>query len=142
MSKFARFLSTVLAVVIGNIVLFAIIIGTLYFLFKKQIENFQIDKITKTISDVQDAVGKFDSEQLKKFQEGFDKFSGLDIDSLKTQLESVKDLSQKLEEAIKQIKQIQNNPQSTSAAVSQAVSTSHIFEFTNNLKLIQNFKIY
>ncbi|QEA02357.1 hypothetical protein EHI52_01640 [Mesomycoplasma hyopneumoniae] len=140
MSRFTRFFSTVLAVIIGNILLFGIIIATLYFLFKKQIENFKFDKITKTINEIQEAVGKLDSAQIKKFQEGLNKFTSLDFDALKNQFESVKTIPSKLDQILKQLqeiseslKKVQNG--SVSQAANALVNTS-IFEFINRVKFL------
>ncbi|QLG43280.1 hypothetical protein [Mesomycoplasma hyopneumoniae] len=140
MSRFTRFFSTVLAVIIGNVLLFGIIIATLYFLFKKQIENFKFDKITKTINEIQEAVGKLDSAQIKKFQEGLNKFTSLDFDALKNQFESVKTIPSKLDQILKQLqeiseslKKVQNSPVSQAA---YALVNTSIFEFINRVKFL------
>ncbi|AAV27773.1 hypothetical protein [Mesomycoplasma hyopneumoniae] len=140
MSRFTRFFSTVLAVIIGNVLLFGIIIATLYFLFKKQIENFKFDKITKTINEIQEAVGKLDSAQIKKFQEGLNKFTSLDFDALKNQFESVKTIPSKLDQILKQLQEISESLKKVqNGSVSQAahalVNTS-IFEFINRVKFL------
>ncbi|MDW2829455.1 hypothetical protein R7V45_03020 [Mesomycoplasma ovipneumoniae] len=143
MSKIGRFISTVLAVIIGNILLFAIIIATLYFLFKKQIESFEIDKIKASFEEFQKTFSKLDSAQIKKFQEGFDKLANLDLDSLKTQVEALKDMPEKLQKALKSVEELSKALQtikatqgtSTTVAVSQAVmdlgSTPSLFNFSN-----------
>ncbi|UVO15117.1 hypothetical protein KW512_02955 [Mesomycoplasma ovipneumoniae] len=144
MSKIGRFISTVLAVIIGNILLFAIIIATLYFLFKKQIESFEIDKIKASFEEFQKTFSKLDSAQIKKFQEGFDKLANLDLDSLKTQVEALKDMPEKLQKALKSVEELSKALQTikatqgtstTGAVVSQAVmdlgSTPSLFNFSN-----------
>ncbi len=145
MSKIGRFVSTVLAVIVGNILLFAIIIATLYFLFKKQIENFEIDKIKASFEEFQKTFSKLDSEQIKKFQEGFDKLANLDLDSLKTQIDALKDAPEKLQKALKSVEELSNALKNikatqsavatTNSAVSQAVmnigSTPSLFNFLN-----------
>ncbi|MDW2834843.1 hypothetical protein R7V75_03840 [Mesomycoplasma ovipneumoniae] len=144
MSKIGRFISTVLAVIIGNILLFAIIIATLYFLFKKQIESFEIDKIKASFEEFQKTFSKLDSAQIKKFQEGFDKLANLDLDSLKTQVEALKDMPEKLQKALKSVEELSKALQTikatqgtstTGAVVSQAVmdlgSSPSLFNFLN-----------
>ncbi|WP_341491919.1 hypothetical protein [Mesomycoplasma ovipneumoniae] len=145
MSKIGRFISTVLAVIVGNILLFAIIIATLYFLFKKQIENFEIDKIKASFEEFQKTFSKLDSEQIKKFQEGFDKLANLDLDSLKTQIDALKDAPEKLQKALQSVEELSKalkNIQTTQSAatgaattVSQAVmnlgSSPSLFNFLN-----------
>ncbi|WDV48907.1 hypothetical protein [Mesomycoplasma ovipneumoniae] len=145
MSKIGRFVSTVLAVIVGNILLFAIIIATLYFLFKKQIENFEIDKIKASFEEFQKTFSKLDSEQIKKFQEGFDKLANLDLDSLKTQIDALKDAPEKLQKALKSVEELSNALKTikatqsaaatTNIVVSQAVmnlgSTPSLFNFLN-----------
>ncbi|WP_044285899.1 hypothetical protein [Mesomycoplasma ovipneumoniae] len=106
MSKIGRFVSTVLAVIVGNILLFAIIIATLYFLFKKQIESFEIDKIKASFEEFQKTFSKLDSEQIKKFQEGFDKLANLDLNSLKTQIDALKDAPEKLQKALQSVEEL------------------------------------
>ncbi|VEU71173.1 Uncharacterised protein [Mesomycoplasma ovipneumoniae] len=145
MSKIGRFVSTVLAVIVGNILLFAIIIATLYFLFKKQIENFEIDKIKASFEEFQKTFSKLDSEQIKKFQDGFDKLANLDLDSLKTQIDALKDAPEKLQKALQSVEELSKalkNIQTTQSAatgaattVSQAVmnlgSSPSLFNFLN-----------
>ncbi|WNM15287.1 hypothetical protein [Mesomycoplasma ovipneumoniae] len=145
MSKIGRFISTVLAVIIGNILLFAIIIATLYFLFKKQIESFEIDKIKASFEEFQKTFSKLDSAQIKKFQEGFDKLANLDLDSLKTQVEALKDMPEKLQKALKSVEELskalntikatQSAAAGTATTVSQAVmdlgSSPSLFNFLN-----------
>ncbi|WP_337903302.1 hypothetical protein [Mesomycoplasma ovipneumoniae] len=144
MSKIGRFISTVLAVIVGNILLFAIIIATLYFLFKKQIENFEIDKIKASFEEFQKTFSKLDSEQIKKFQEGFDKLANLDLNSLKTQIDALKDAPEKLQKALKSVEELSKALQTikntqgttaTAASVSQAVmnlgSSPSLFNFLN-----------
>ncbi|WP_341492610.1 hypothetical protein [Mesomycoplasma ovipneumoniae] len=152
MSKIGRFVSTVLAVIVGNILLFAIIIATLYFLFKKQIENFEIDKIKASFEEFQKTFSKLDSEQIKKFQVGFDKLANLDLDSLKTQIDALKDAPEKLQKALQSVeelsKALKNIQTAQSAAatgaattVSQAVmnlgSTPSLFNFLNVVPFIK-----
>ncbi|WP_341515162.1 hypothetical protein [Mesomycoplasma ovipneumoniae] len=134
-----------MAVIVGNILLFAIIIATLYFLFKKQIENFEIDKIKASFEEFQKTFSKLDSEQIKKFQEGFDKLANLDLDSLKTQIDALKDAPEKLQKALKSVEELSNALKNikatqsavatTNSAVSQAVmnigSTPSLFNFLN-----------
>ncbi|MDW2929389.1 hypothetical protein R7X75_03020 [Mesomycoplasma ovipneumoniae] len=124
MSKIGRFVSTVLAVIVGNILLFAIIIATLYFLFKKQIENFEIDKIKASFEEFQKTFSKLDSEQIKKFQEGFDKLANLDLDSLKTQIDALKDAPEKLQKALKSVEELSNALKTIKATQSVATSTT------------------
>ncbi|WP_069098136.1 hypothetical protein [Mesomycoplasma ovipneumoniae] len=143
MSKIGRFISTVLAVIIGNILLFAIIIATLYFLFKKQIESFEIDKIKASFEEFQKTFSKLDSAQIKKFQEGFDKLANLDLDSLKTQVDALKDMPEKLQKALQSVEELSKALKNiratqgtgTTAAVSQAVmdlgSSPSLFNFLN-----------
>ncbi|MCP9306344.1 hypothetical protein [Mesomycoplasma ovipneumoniae] len=143
MSKIGRFISTVLAVIIGNILLFAIIIATLYFLFKKQIESFEIDKIKASFEEFQKTFSKLDSAQIKKFQEGFDKLANLDLDSLKTQVDALKDMPEKLQKALQSVEELSKALKNiratqgtgTTAAVSQAVmdlgSSTSLFNFLN-----------
>ncbi|EXU60840.1 hypothetical protein [Mesomycoplasma ovipneumoniae] len=152
MSKIGRFISTVLAVIVGNILLFAIIIATLYFLFKKQIENFEIDKIKASFEEFQKTFSKLDSEQIRKFQEGFNKLANLDLDSLKTQIDALKDAPEKLQKALQSVeelsKALKNIQTAQSAAatgaattVSQAVmnlgSTPSLFNFLNAAPFIK-----
>ncbi|WP_337896577.1 hypothetical protein [Mesomycoplasma ovipneumoniae] len=152
MSKIGRFISTVLAVIVGNILLFAIIIATLYFLFKKQIESFEIDKIKASFEEFQKTFSKLDSEQIRKFQEGFDKLANLDLDSLKTQIDALKDAPEKLQKALQSVeelsKALKNIQTAQSAAatgaattVSQAVmnlgSTPSLFNFLNVVPFIK-----
>ncbi|AJC49955.1 hypothetical protein DR095_02535 [Mycoplasma flocculare] len=144
MSRVSRFFSTIVAVIIGNILLFAIIIATLYFLFKNQIENFKIDKIKTTISEIQEAIAKLDSSQIKKFQEGVDKFTNFDLDSFKTQLDSVKNIQTKLDDIIKQIKEISealkkipSTTSPTTSAVSHSLLNWSVLEFADNLRLTE-----
>ncbi|WP_341490169.1 hypothetical protein [Mesomycoplasma ovipneumoniae] len=151
MSKIGRFVSTVLAVIVGNILLFAIIIATLYFLFKKQIENFEIDKIKASFEEFQKTFSKLDSEQIKKFQDGFDKLANLDLDSLKTQIDALKDAPEKLQKALKSVEELSNALKSikatqsavatTNSAVSQAVmnlgSSPSLFNFLNVASFIK-----
>ncbi|WP_069097018.1 hypothetical protein [Mesomycoplasma ovipneumoniae] len=150
MSKIGRFISTVLAVIIGNILLFAIIIATLYFLFKKQIESFEIDKIKASFEEFQKTFSKLDSAQIKKFQEGFDKLANLDLDSLKTQIDALKDMPEKLEKTLKSVEELSKalkNIQAaqpgtgTTSAVSQAVmdlgSSPSLFNFLNVAPVIK-----
>ncbi|WP_341517603.1 hypothetical protein [Mesomycoplasma ovipneumoniae] len=152
MSKIGRFISTVLAVIVGNILLFAIIIATLYFLFKKQIESFEIDKIKASFEEFQKTFSKLDSEQIRKFQEGFDKLANLDLDSLKTQIDALKDAPEKLQKALQSVeelsKALKNIQTAQSAAatgaatiVSQAVmnlgSTPSLFNFLNAAPFIK-----
>ncbi|MDW2906476.1 hypothetical protein R7V41_02490 [Mesomycoplasma ovipneumoniae] len=149
MSKIGRFISTVLAVIIGNILLFAIIIATLYFLFKKQIESFEIDKINASFEEFQKTFSKLDSAQIKKFQEGFDKLANLDLDSLKTQVEALKDMPEKLQKALKSVEELSKALQTikatqgtaTTSAVSQAVmdlgSSPSLFNFLNVAPVIK-----
>ncbi|WP_341493360.1 hypothetical protein VQY16_01345 [Mesomycoplasma ovipneumoniae] len=124
MSKIGRFISTVLAVIVGNILLFAIIIATLYFLFKKQIESFEIDKIKASFEEFQKTFSKLDSAQIKKFQEGFDKLANLDLDSLKTQVEALKDMPEKLQKALKSVEELSKALQTIKATQSAAVGTA------------------
>ncbi|WP_341491012.1 hypothetical protein [Mesomycoplasma ovipneumoniae] len=124
MSKIGRFISTVLAVIIGNILLFAIIIATLYFLFKKQIESFEIDKIKASFEEFQKTFSKLDSAQIKKFQEGFDKLANLDLDSLKTQVEALKDMPEKLQKALKSVEELSKALQTIKATQSAAAGTA------------------
>ncbi|MDW2926457.1 hypothetical protein [Mesomycoplasma ovipneumoniae] len=130
MSKIGRFISTVLAVIVGNILLFAIIIATLYFLFKKQIENFEIDKIKASFEEFQKTFSKLDSEQIKKFQEGFDKLANLDLDSLKTQIDALKDAPEKLQKALASVeelsKALKNIQTAQSAGTTATVATSQV----------------
>ncbi|WP_069098082.1 hypothetical protein [Mesomycoplasma ovipneumoniae] len=152
MSKIGRFISTVLAVIVGNILLFAIIIATLYFLFKKQIESFEIDKIKASFEEFQKTFSKLDSAQIKKFQEGFDKLANLDLDSLKTQVEALKDMPEKLQKALKSVEELSKALQTikatqpggvgtTASAVSQAVmdlgSSPSLFNFLNAAPFIK-----
>ncbi|WP_010321101.1 hypothetical protein [Mesomycoplasma ovipneumoniae] len=151
MSKIGRFISTVLAVIIGNILLFAIIIATLYFLFKKQIESFEIDKIKASFEEFQKTFSKLDSAQIKKFQEGFDKLANLDLDSLKTQVEALKDMPEKLQKALKSVEELskalqtikatQSAAAGTATTVSQAVmdlgSSPSLFNFLNAAPFIK-----
>ncbi|MDW2834483.1 hypothetical protein [Mesomycoplasma ovipneumoniae] len=151
MSKIGRFISTVLAVIIGNILLFAIIIATLYFLFKKQIESFEIDKIKASFEEFQKTFSKLDSAQIKKFQEGFDKLANLDLDSLKTQVEALKDMPEKLQKALKSVEELskalqtikatQSAAAGTATTVSQAVmdlgSSPSLFNFLNVAPVIK-----
>ncbi|WNM13694.1 hypothetical protein [Mesomycoplasma ovipneumoniae] len=124
MSKIGRFISTVLAVIVGNILLFAIIIATLYFLFKKQIESFEIDKIKASFEEFQKTFSKLDSAQIKKFQEGFDKLANLDLDSLKTQVEALKDMPEKLQKALKSVEELSKALQTIKATQSAAAGTA------------------
>ncbi|WP_337898388.1 hypothetical protein [Mesomycoplasma ovipneumoniae] len=133
MSKIGRFISTVLAVIIGNILLFAIIIATLYFLFKKQIENFEIDKIKSTFEEFQKTFSKFDSDQIKKFQEGFDKVANLDLDSLKTQIDALKDMPEKLQKALKSVEELSKALNTIKAAQSGATTTGVVSQAVMDL---------
>ncbi|MEG3825950.1 hypothetical protein MOV3098_01765 [Mesomycoplasma ovipneumoniae] len=121
MSKIGRFVSTVLAVIVGNILLFAIIIATLYFLFKKQIENFEIDKIKASFEE---------------FQEGFDKLANLDLDSLKTQIDALKDAPEKLQKALKSVEELSKALQTIKAAqpgATAATATANVSQAVMNL---------
>ncbi|WP_341488463.1 hypothetical protein [Mesomycoplasma ovipneumoniae] len=136
MSKIGRFVSTVLAVIVGNILLFAIIIATLYFLFKKQIENFEIDKIKASFEEFQKTFSKLDSEQIKKFQVGFDKLANLDLDSLKTQIDALKDAPEKLQKALKSVEELSKALQTIKAAqpaATAATATANVSQAVMNL---------
>ncbi len=126
MSKIGRFISTVLAVIVGNILLFAIIIATLYFLFKKQIESFEIDKIKASFEEFQKTFSKLDSEQIKKFQEGFDKLANLDLDSLKTQIDALKDAPEKLQKALQSVEELSKALKNIQTAQTGAGTTATV----------------
>ncbi|WP_230861169.1 hypothetical protein [Mycoplasma sp. 'Moose RK'] len=126
MSKTGMFLITILSVIFGNIIFVGIVGATLYFVFKRQINGFQIDKITKTVTEIQNALNNLDSVQIKKFQEGLDKFVQLDVNGLKTQLDVLKGFDPtKLDEILKLVKAISPNK----LAVATSVVSSSLIEF-------------
>lgn len=128
MSKIGLFFTTILAVILGNIIFIGAIGLTLYFVFKKQIDGIQFDKITKTIDDIQNAVNKLDTNQLTKLQDSVDKFAGLDLDSLKNQIDSLKKFDPaKLDQILEQIKNI------TSKSVASSATNQIINTTTTNL---------